>query len=56
MVTETKQIIEKLDSIKAELDFIKEHIVDIDRVMLNDDIESLHAAEKDFKTGKTKRL
>ena len=54
--TETKHIIEKLDAIKSELDYIREHLVDVDAVLTDDDLAALNAAEKDLKAGKTKRL
>ena len=49
-----KLILQKLDVLKAEIDYIKEHIVDI--TLTEDDISSLKEAEKDLKAGKTKRL
>jgi len=49
-----KLIINKLNSLEKEIDFIKEHIVDI--TLTKDDIDSLHTAEKDLKNRKTKRL
>ena len=56
MASETKQILEKLEAIKLELDYIKKHMTDIDTVLTDDDIESLKEAERDLKAGKTKRL
>ena len=56
MKTEIKQISDKLDLIKADLDYLKWHLVDIDAVLVDDDIESLKEAEEDLKAGKTKRL
>ena len=56
MASETKQILEKLEAIKLELDYIKKHMADMDTVLTDDDIESLKEAEKDLKAGKTKRL
>ena len=56
MSNETKQILDKLDEIKSELDYIRKHIVDIDTTLTEEDIESLHEAEKDLKAGRTKRL
>jgi hypothetical protein len=47
-------ILSKLDLIKAEVDFITEHLVDVS--LTNDDILSLKEAEKDLIEGKTKRL
>ncbi|HIH13989.1 MAG TPA: hypothetical protein HA224_01925 [Nanoarchaeota archaeon] len=56
MANGTKAIMEKLDEIKAELDEIKGKMADVDVVLTEDDVESLKAAEKDLKEGKTKRL
>ena len=56
MVAEAQQILQKLDNIQSELDYIKEHLVDADLVLTDEDTESLIEAEKDLKTGKTKRL
>lgn len=47
-------VLNKLDLIKAEVDFIAEHLVDIS--LTNEDILSLKEAEKDLIEGKTKRL
>ena len=47
-------IINKLDTLKREIDFIKEHIVDIS--LTREDIDSLREAENDLKKGRTKRL
>ncbi|MCH8003094.1 MAG: hypothetical protein IH934_00545 [Nanoarchaeota archaeon] len=56
MVEESKIIMQKLDDIKSELDYIKNHIADVDTILTEEDIESLEEADKDFKEGKTKRL
>ena len=56
MGTETKQILDRLEAIKSDLDYIKKHMADVDSVLTDDDVESLKEAEKDFKAGKTKRL
>jgi hypothetical protein len=56
MVNETKQILDELKAIRSDLDYLKEHIVDIDLVLTDDDLESIEQAEKDLKEGKTKRL
>jgi len=55
MVTETK-ILEELKAIREDLDYLKEHVVDIDLVLTDDDLEAIKQAEKDLKQGKTKRL
>ena len=56
MATEIQRISDKLDLIKSDVDYIKEHIVDVDAVLADDDVEALKEAEKDLKAGKTKRL
>ena len=43
-----KLILEKLDSIQSELNSLKDHMVDVDTVLTEDDIESLQDAEKEF--------
>ncbi len=47
-------IISKLDILKQEIDFIKEHIIDI--TLTQEDIDSLNEAEEDLEKGRTKRL
>ena len=47
-------IINKLDILKQEIDFIKEHIIDV--TLTQEDIDSLNEAEEDLKKGRTKRL
>ena len=56
MTEETKQILKELKEIKADIDFIKTRIKDVDMILTDDDIESIKEAEKDLKEGKTKRL
>ncbi|HLD15497.1 MAG TPA: hypothetical protein VJB94_02870 [Candidatus Nanoarchaeia archaeon] len=56
MANENKLILEKLDEIKLELDYIKERIADTDMVLTEDDVQSLKEAEKDLVNRKTKRL
>jgi uncharacterized membrane protein len=56
MAHDTQQIIDKLDAIKSDLQYIKHHITDLDVVLTDDDIESLKAAEDDLRSGRTKRL
>ena len=53
MANGTQQILKKLDDIKSELDYIKKHIIDIDVILTEDDVESLEEAEKEFKERKT---
>ena len=56
MVPEMKQIVDKLDNIKGDLDYIKKHLVDVDAVLTDDDVEALKEADNDLKVGKAKRL
>ena len=52
----SNQLLEKLNHIQSDLDFIKKHIADIDIVLTDEDLEALSKADSDFKEGKTKRL
>ena len=45
-----------LEFLKKKIMEIEEHIVDVDVVLTDEDVESLSEAEDDFKKGKTKRL
>ena len=56
MTTETKQILEKLDAIKSELDFIKKHMVDVDTILTHDEEERLEESLRDLKEGRTTSL
>jgi len=56
MANGTRMIIKELKGIKSDIRYIKKHIVDVDRMLTNDDINSLKEAEMDLKKGKTKRL
>ncbi len=47
-------IISRLDRLGHEINFIKEHIIDV--TLNQDDINSLNKAEEDLREGKTKRL
>ena len=47
-------IINKLDVLKQEIDFIKEHIIDV--TLTQNDIDSLNEAEEDLKRGRTQKL
>lgn len=51
-----KELVIELRAIRADLDFIKKRVVDVDTVLTQDDTESLQEAERDLKEGKTKRL
>ena len=53
MVTEVKQILDELKTIKEELDYIKIHMVDIDTVLTPEEEERLEESLSDFKAKKT---
>lgn len=56
MANGTKQILEKLEEIKLEIDNLKGKITDMDLILTEDDVETIRTAEKDLKEGNTKRL
>jgi predicted transcriptional regulator len=56
MATETEMIMDKLNEIKSELDTIKKHMVDVDTVLTEDDVEALNEAEEDLEKGRTVKL
>jgi len=55
MATDSK-ILARLDDIKSELTYIKEHLVDVDCVLTDEDVEALREADEALALGKTKRL
>ncbi len=55
MPTET-DMQKDIEFLKKEVSEIKEHIIDTDMILTDDDIDSINEAEKDLKEGKTKRL
>ena len=55
-VTHEQAIIDRLDEIKTDIDFIKGRIIDLDIVMTEDDYSSITDAISDLKAGKTTRL
>lgn len=56
MSAELLQVIQKLDVIKTEIDYIKEHMVDIDTILTPDEESRLNESLKEFKQGKTTSL
>lgn len=56
MPTELKQIMQKLDIIKSELDFIKTHMVDIDMILIPEEEKRLNISLEEYKQGKTVSL
>ncbi len=55
MTNDTKHIIQELKGIRQDLEYIKSHVIDIDLVLTDDDIESIRTAEEDLKKRKTKK-
>jgi len=51
--SEIQILIEKLDTIKLELDYIKEHMVDVDTVLTPEEGIILEKGIKEYKEGKT---
>ena len=56
MTNEIKLVLEKLESIKSDLDYIKEHMVDIDSILTPEEEKRLEASLRDLKEGKTTSL
>ncbi|MBS3154931.1 hypothetical protein J4404_00345 [Candidatus Woesearchaeota archaeon] len=56
MTSETKLILEELKDIREDVDCIKKHIINVDMIVTDDDVESIKEAERDLKEGRTKRL
>ena len=56
MTMETKLILEKLDDIKSEIGFIKEHMVDVDMILTSEEEERLEESLSDLKEGRTTSL
>ena len=56
MAAEIKQIVEKLDHMQSDIDYIRKHLIDVDSVLTDDDLGSLDQADEDLKEGKAKGL
>ena len=56
MANEIKQVMEKLDTIKSELDFIKKHMVDADTILTPREEERLEESLEDLRKGRTTSL
>jgi len=56
MAPQVQEIMEKLDHIQSDLNFIKGHLTDVDLVLTDDDVDALREAEEDLKNGETKRI
>lgn len=53
METTNKSIIQRLDIIQSELFYIKEHMVDVDTILTEEERNDLAQARDEFKKGKT---
>ena len=49
-------ILEKLGEIERQVKEIKEHMIDVDTILDQDDVKSIEEAEKDLREGKTTSL
>jgi hypothetical protein len=56
MAAVSKAILDKLEHIQSDLDYIKEHILDSDLVLSEEDKLSIREAKEDLVLGKTKRI
>ncbi len=56
MAAEMQLVIKKLDAIKSEIDYIKEHMVDVDTILAPGEEERLEESLREFKEGKTTSL
>ena len=48
-MNDARQILHELKDIREYLKYIKSHVIDIDLVLTDDDIESIRGAEEDLK-------
>ena len=51
-----KTIQQELKAIKNDLDYLKEHMVDVDSILTEEDFEALKQTEKEHAEGKTIKL
>ena len=56
MTTDTQQIMEELKAIKEDLEYIKEHMVDVDTILTPEEEERLDESMHDYKQRKTVSL
>jgi len=52
MTSEMKLVLNKLDTIKLELDFIKKNMIDADSILTEEDYQSLVEYRKEKSVGK----
>jgi hypothetical protein len=55
-MTETMDVHEELKAIRTDLDYIKEHMVDVDTVLTPKEKERLDESIKEYKSGKAVSL
>lgn len=55
-VTIEKEIMEELKAIRRDLDFIKEHIIDIDTILTSEEEKTLEEAMKELREEKATKL
>ncbi len=53
MAAETQQILEELKAIRTDLDYIKEHLIDVDTVLTTAEEARLEESLSDWRNGKT---
>ena len=49
-------ILKEIGELKKEIAYIKEHMIDLDRILTDEEIIMLKEAEKEFVEGKTIKL
>ena len=49
-------ILKEIGELKKEIAYIKEHMIDLDRILADEEIIMLKEAEKEFVEGKTIKL
>lgn len=49
----TQLLLEKVEEIKKDLDFIKEHMIDADTLLSSEEMALLHQAREEEKRGET---
>jgi prefoldin subunit 5 len=56
MTAEIKQLMDKVDHLQSDINYLKKHLVNVDSFLTDEDLESLDKADEDLKSNKTKRL
>lgn len=50
------KIMKKLNRIEKEIGFIKEHLIDADLLITDDDLDSIKKAQEDLENDETERI